>query len=194
MDREGSYRMDQKTNRIFIRELDFTDAKAFLEMNLSNRMIFEGITPVTLTDSFYTKDAHIRLIEDWKQAREKGSRYDFGIYEMNTYTLIGTIGLYKFSPPEKCILGYSLDQNYYGKGYTTDAVRLILGFAFNEIGFHRVEAGVMPRNIGSVRVLEKTGFVKEGLLRDYLKINGIWEDHYMFSILETDHGCHVNSH
>jgi len=179
--------VEQTENQVFIRELDFTDTKALLEMNLSNRTIFEGITPVTLTDSFYTMDAHIRLIDDWKLAREMGNRYDFGVFEINTGKLIGTIGLYKFSPSEKCILGYSLDKNHYGKGYATDAVRLILGFAFQEIGFHRVEAGVMPRNIGSVRVLEKTGFIREGLLRDYLKINGKWEDHYMFSILKTEY-------
>ncbi|WP_075620225.1 GNAT family N-acetyltransferase [Paenisporosarcina indica] len=171
---------------IFIREFNVADAKALLELNKSNRTIFEGITPTTKDDSFYTLEAHIKVIEGWKQARDRGDRYEFGIFEFETNVLIGNIGLYKFSPSEKCTLGYQLDQDHHGKGYATDAVRLILDFAFREKGFHRVEAGVMPRNIGSARVLEKSGFVREGLLRDYIKIKGIWEDHYMFSILETD--------
>lgn len=171
---------------IYIRELNVADADALLELNKNNRTIFEGITPVTIDGSFYTLNAHIRLIEDFREARKMGNRYDFGIFLSDNNTLIGTIALYKFNPSMKCILGYSLDKNQYGKGYATEAVRLILDFAFNEVGFHRVEAGAMPRNIGSTRVLEKVGFVKEGLARDYLQINGVWEDHYMFSMLESD--------
>jgi len=171
---------------IYIRELNVDDAKALLKLNQNNRTIFEGITPVTIDDSFYTLNAHNRLIEDFREARKMGNRYDFGIFVKETNTLIGTIALYKFNPSMKCILGYSLDKDHYGRGYATEAVRLILDFAFNEIGFHRVEAGAMPRNIGSTRVLEKVGFVKEGLARGYLQIKGVWEDHYMYAMLESD--------
>lgn len=172
--------------QIYIREFESTDAKALLELNLSNRTIFEGVTPVSRDDSFYSLDAHLKLIDDWKRGKEQGNRYEFGIFEIQSSTLIGMIALYKFGPSEKCTLGYSLDKEHYGKGYVTEAVKIILDFAFKELRFHRVDAGVMPRNIGSTRVLEKVGFVKEGLARDYIKINGIWEDHYIFSILEND--------
>ncbi len=171
---------------IYIRELDVADAEALLELNQNNRTIFEGISPVTVNASFYTLESHLMLIENMKEARKMGSRYDFGVFLDETNKLIGTIALYKFNPSMKCILGYSLDKDHYGKGYATEAVRRILDFAFNEVGFHRVEAGAMPRNIGSTRVLEKVGFFKEGLARDYLQINGVWEDHYMYSILESD--------
>lgn len=172
--------------QIYIREFESTDAEALLELNLSNRTIFQGITPATLDDYFYSLDAHLKLIENWKRGKEQGNRYEFGIFEMQNSTLIGIIALYKFGPSEKCTLGYSLDKEHYGKGYATEAVRLILDIAFKELKFHRVDAGVMPRNIGSTRVLEKVGFVKEGLAREYIKINDIWEDHYIFSILEND--------
>ena len=178
--------MGNQNSNIYIREFDTIDAESLLELNLANRTIFEAITPVSIDDSFYTLDAHLKLIEDWQQAKKLGSRYDFGIFETHNKKLIGTVALYKFGASEKCVLGYSLDKGHYGKGFATQAVRLILEIAFKELGFHRVEAGVMPRNIGSARVLEKSGFVKEGLLRDYIKINGVWEDHYMFSILENE--------
>jgi len=178
--------VEQQKSRIYIREFVQDDAESLLKLNIENREIFEAITPISKDDSFYTLDAHLQLIEDWKQARQQGNRYDFGLFEIHNNKLIGMIGLYKFGAAEKCILGYSLDKAQYGKGYATEAVRLILDVAFKELGFHRVEAGVMPRNIGSARVLEKVGFVQEGLARDYIKINGIWEDHYMFSILEND--------
>ena len=178
--------MVNKESRIYLRELDTADAGELLELNRTNREIFEGITPAVHDDSFYTLDAQVKLIEGWKQARENGSRHDFGIFETQTNNLIGSIGLYRFGLAEKCVLGYSLDKDHHGKGYATEAVRLILDYAFKEVGIHRIEAGVMPRNIGSARVLEKAGFVREGLARDYIKIKGIWEDHYMFSMLETD--------
>ncbi|MNN91526.1 putative ribosomal N-acetyltransferase YdaF [compost metagenome] len=79
-------------------------------------------------------------------------------------------------------MGYYIDQIHNGKGYATAAVSLCLKKAFNEIGLHRVEAGVMPRNLPSIRVLEKVGFRHEGLAKTYLKINGTWEDHRIFAI------------
>lgn len=171
---------------VYIREFEARDAEALLELNTRNRTILQGITPFILEDSFFTREAHMERIEEWQNAREMGNRYEFGIFLNQTNKLIGSIALYKFNPSMKCLLGYFLDKDHYGKGYATEAVKLILNFAFKEIGFHRVEAGVMPRNIGSIRVLEKVGFTREGLARDYISINGVWEDHYMFSILESD--------
>lgn len=68
----------------------------------------------------------------------------------------------------------------------TEAVKLIVDFAFHELKLHRIEAGVMPRNLGSMRVLEKAGFHKEGIARKNVKINGVWEDHQVLAILNPD--------
>ncbi|MNR24376.1 putative ribosomal N-acetyltransferase YdaF [compost metagenome] len=80
-----------------------------------------------------------------------------------------------------------MDQAHNGKGYMTEAIQLILNFAFTEAGLQRVEAGVMPRNLGSIRVLEKAGFQREGLARKLLEINGVREDHVMFAMLVEDY-------
>lgn len=74
-------------------------------------------------------------------------------------------------------LGYSLDHAHDGRGFTTAAVRLVLDYAFRTLKLHRIEAGVMPHNIASIRVLEKVGFEKEGLSKKNVLINGTWEDH-----------------
>ncbi len=58
-----------------------------------------------------------------------------------------------------------------------EAVRLMVDYAFTELKLHRIEAGVMPRNLGSIRVLEKAGFHREGIARSNVLINGKWEDH-----------------
>ena len=74
-------------------------------------------------------------------------------------------------------LGYKLDEAFINKGYMSAAVDMLTKNAFEELGLHRIEANVMPRNKASLKVLEKNHFVNEGLSKYYLKINGVWEDH-----------------
>jgi ribosomal-protein-alanine N-acetyltransferase len=67
------------------------------------------------------------------------------------------------------------------------AAKEVIRIAFNELGFHRVEAGVQPTNIGSVRVLEKAGMIREGLNRSNVRINGEWKDHYLYAIVNENY-------
>ena len=93
--------------------------------------------------------------------------------------VIGTIALNNIVRGyfHSCFLGYSLDKDYINKGYMTYCVNQITKYAFEELKLHRIEANVMPRNIASKRVLEKCGFTEEGYSKNYLYINGVWEDH-----------------
>lgn len=76
-----------------------------------------------------------------------------------------------------CYVGYKLDHRYLRRGYATEAALLLTGIAFGDIGLHRLEGNIMPRNTASLKTAEKAGFVYEGLSKDYLLINGKWEDH-----------------
>jgi [ribosomal protein S5]-alanine N-acetyltransferase len=83
---------------------------------------------------------------------------------------------------QNCTVGYYVDQTRNGRGYATEALGLATGFALTQAGLHRVQAGVMPRNAASIRVVEKNGFRFEGLARHYLQINGVWEDHNIYAL------------
>jgi ribosomal-protein-alanine N-acetyltransferase len=74
-------------------------------------------------------------------------------------------------------LGYGLAPDAVGHGYMTEAVVAIVQIAFADIGLHRVEANVMPRNVRSLAVVDRAGFAREGYSPRYLRINGKWEDH-----------------
>jgi ribosomal-protein-alanine N-acetyltransferase len=87
---------------------------------------------------------------------------------------------------QSCNLGYSQDENACGKGYMTEALRVVLHFAFTEADLHRVEANVVPANTASIGVLKRLGFRQEGEAKRYLKINGDWEDHLRFAILKEE--------
>ena len=82
-----------------------------------------------------------------------------------------------------CHLGYALAPDAIGKGYMTEAITEVVRIAFTELGLHRVEANVMPRNARSLAVMERVGFSEEGLSPRYLRIAGMWEDHIRFGIL-----------
>lgn len=103
----------------------------------------------------------------------------------NTETIIGSIGVSQIVRGcfLSCYLGYKLDRGYLNRGYMTQAVRAVTEFAFADLGLHRIEGNVMPRNEASQRVLIKCGFQEEGLSRKYLRINGRWEDHIHMVIL-----------
>lgn len=78
---------------------------------------------------------------------------------------------------QSCFLGYSIAAEQRGRGYAAEAIATGLELVFGPLQLHRVEANIMPRNLASVRVVEKLGFVCEGISPKYLKINGVWEDH-----------------
>ncbi|MFS0559309.1 GNAT family protein [Terribacillus sp. 179-K 1B1 HS] len=177
-----------ESERLQIKPLEGKHASELLDLNLRNRELFESISPVERSDSDYDLEKYRKNIEAAKKDWKEGIRYEFGIFLKPDDSLIGTVSLFfiERKTAEKCMIGYSLDEAHNGKGYMTEAVQLALDFAFGEAKFHRVEAGVMPRNLGSIAVLEKCGFQREGLERDLLRISGQFEDHYKYSILATD--------
>jgi ribosomal-protein-alanine N-acetyltransferase len=89
-------------------------------------------------------------------------------------------------PFQNAYLGYWIAADRQGAGLMTEAVELVLAFAFQQAGLHRVQAAVIPRNTGSRRVLAKAGFREEGLALRYLEIAGRWEDHVLHAITSED--------
>ncbi|GLC31742.1 GNAT family N-acetyltransferase [Clostridium omnivorum] len=174
-------------DEIFIRFFEDTDAEALLDLHLRNGEFFQKYSP-TFSDDFYTLDSKYKYISNSIKQREEDKAYSFGIYLKDNGKLIGDISLYHISRGslQRCLIGYSLDKQYNGRGYTTEAVYLAVEFAFNELKLHRVDAGVMLSNIGSMKVLEKAGFHKEGIEQKGVKINGKWEDHQIFAIISDN--------
>ena len=84
-------------------------------------------------------------------------------------------------------LGYWMGGAYAGKGLMSEAVGLVVPFAFNTLGLHRIHAAFLPNNIASRRVLEKNGFREEGYAENYLQIDGRWCDHVLFGLTRERH-------
>ncbi len=83
-------------------------------------------------------------------------------------------------------LGYWVSQDVNGRGVASAAVALMKQVAFGEHGLHRIQAGAMPHNLASRRVLERNGFVRFGMAPKYLRIAGVWQDHVLYQLLADD--------
>jgi [ribosomal protein S5]-alanine N-acetyltransferase len=165
---------------IYLRRLEMADAEALLEMLVRDRAFLDQWEPIQ-SDRFYMLETHQRRLEAL-QGDENFA--DFGIFLAAGDELVGRIQLSGISrgPFENAYLGYFVSERHNGRGYATEAVRQAVGAAFGELGLHRVQAAVIPRNLASIRVLEKAGFREEGLALRYLQIAGVWEDHKLYAV------------
>jgi [ribosomal protein S5]-alanine N-acetyltransferase len=177
----------RKDENIYIRLLSLNDVHDFLRFEKNNQDFFQTYTMKRSPD-YYTIDFQKDLFNEKIEKAKNESEYNFGIFKIENDELIGTIGLFRIlrGPLQSAIVGYSLSKDYNGKGYATEAVKLVVEYAFTTLKLHRIEAGVMPHNIGSIRVLEKAGFEKEGISKSNVKINGKWEDHQVLAIINPD--------
>lgn len=135
-----------------------------------------------------TRDAFRNRIRFYHREYRDNSGYPFFIFGNNGETLMGgvTLSNVRRGVTQSASIGYWLGVPYQGKGVMKKAVKLITDYAFGELTLHRVEAASMPDNLASIRVLETCGFQQEGLARRYLRINGKWQDHLLYSLVEDD--------
>ena len=101
--------------------------------------------------------------------------------------LVGNIGLFDVRTKDRgAELGIALGREYIGRGYGTDAVRVIVDYGFREMGLHRIQLGVAPYNPAGIRAYEKAGFVEEGRYRESVLHDGHWYDEVLMSILDRE--------
>ncbi len=110
------------------------------------------------------------------------------VLEVKSDRLLGVININNIllGPIRSASLGYYGDRNYAGTGHMTEAMGLVLKYAVEDLGLHRLEANIQPGNIPSIRLVQKLGFTKEGFSPKYLQIAGKWRDHERWAILDED--------
>ena len=135
-----------------------------------------------------TKAAFRRRLSIYAREMELGNAWPFFVFIDEGRTLVGAVTLsnVRRGVAETGTLGYWIGRPFAGRGHTTAAVRGVVGFAFDRVKLHRLEAACLPTNLASRRVLEKSGFRNEGRARAYLKINGEWADHLLFGLVEDE--------
>lgn len=179
--------MQGNGENIYVRLVQESDAQSLLALEVRNRDFFQNFTG-TREEAFYTLEGQIDRIRSAMALKEEDGGYVFVIAKKGQEEIIGEVILSEVVRDnlQSCWIGYFLDKAHNGKGYMTEAVKLVVAYAFETLGLHRLEAGVMPHNIGSIKVLLKAGFHKEGIARKNVKINGRWEDHQTLAIVKEE--------
>ncbi|MFY9588866.1 MAG: GNAT family protein [Actinomycetota bacterium] len=152
-------------------------------MRIRNRDFFSPYEP---TAAFFatTLEEQTARLEAERAEWDADKGFAFGIFDLAGGELVGRVALSHVVRGgwQNAVLGYYVDGARNGNGYATEAARLAVRFAFAHATLHRLQAGVMPRNKRSIRVLEKAGFRYEATSPRYLEIKGVWEDHALFAI------------
>jgi [ribosomal protein S5]-alanine N-acetyltransferase len=170
-----------------IRPLVPEDAGALLDLLLANRSFLSHWDPKR-PESFWSLEGQRGDLLRADADRASGRAFGFAVLEAADGRLVGRVNLSNVvrGAWQNATLGYYVGEAWNGRGFASRAVDLALNQAFGPLDLHRVQAGAMPRNVRSIRVLEKNGFRFEGLAVRYLKINGVWEDHRLYAITRED--------
>jgi ribosomal-protein-alanine N-acetyltransferase len=168
------------TERLVLREITEQDAESIYKL-LSNPEVIKFDTFELFTDIKQAED----LIECFGEGFRKKTAIFWGICLKNQSEVIGFCKCEIEIPKIRADFGYDLRPEYWNRGVMTEALDAVIDFTFNKADVNRIEALVSNENNGSIRVLEKLGFVKEGVLRKRSYWGGSYHDMVMLSILKA---------
>lgn len=176
------------TERVIVRLAGLDDVPQIVRYFQENREHLAPSRPL-VGEEFYTQGfwaAQVRA--NLAEFREDRSLRLFIFDRADEGRVIGNANFTQFfrGPAQYCVLGYGLAGDREGRGLMREALEAAIGYVFRELNLHRIMANYVPRNERSGRLLRRLGFTVEGFARDYLLLNGRWEDHLLTSLHNPD--------
>lgn len=174
-------------SHVLIRTPVLADYPQWAKLREESRAFLTPWEPVWPSDDL-TRLAFRRRIRRYQREIRSGSGYPLFVFSPDGETLYGglTLSQIQRGVAQSAVLGYWMGLPFAGKGYMSAAVRAIIGFTFETLQLHRLEASCLPYNDASIRLLERVGFHREGYARRYLCIDGRWQDHLLYALLHDD--------
>jgi ribosomal-protein-alanine N-acetyltransferase len=170
---------------VLLRMPQVTDYNEWAALREQSRDFLTPWEPTWPVDDL-TRGAFRRRIRRYAEDLRTDQGYTFLIFRSSDLVMVGgmTLANIRRGVAQAGSLGYWMGQSHTRQGYMTASVRALISFAFTTLRLHRLEAACIPTNAGSIRLLENTGFIREGYARDYLCINGLWQDHLLYGRLK----------
>ncbi|MGH8172363.1 MAG: GNAT family N-acetyltransferase [Rhodanobacteraceae bacterium] len=135
-------------------------------------------------------DQAVQRLEKLERDRETSEFYQWAVTLDGYDALIGTVSLFSLNRGQRrAEVGYALASGFWGHGYATEMLRPALDFAFNTLELERLEADIDPRNEASCRLIERVGFVREGLLRERWRVADEVTDSAMYGLLRREYAA-----
>lgn len=172
------------SDRLIIRRIQPEDASAIFEYRSDSDMNkYQGWIPATINDVH-----HFIANKISPEINLPGTWVQFAIVKKDDHKLIGDIGVHFLTVDEFQVeLGCTLNKNYQGKGYATEALKATIGYVFERLGKRRIIASIDPRNQPSIKLFERLGFRKEAHFRESLLLNGEWVDDLVYALPKDEH-------
>ncbi len=173
-----------KTKRLHLSELTFDDLENVHDLHCLPET--DEFNTLGIPENIQVTE---KIVQDWlRLSNEKPDKlFVFTIRRSEDKSFVGLIGLILGKQNYQSAEGwFKTHKDFWGQGFTTEALNKLLEFGFQTLKLHRIEAGCAVENHASVRVLEKVGMTCEGIRKKKLPIRGEWRDNYFFAILEED--------
>jgi [ribosomal protein S5]-alanine N-acetyltransferase len=173
--------------RVTLRTPQMSDYPAWAELRAASRDFLTPWEPLWAADEL-SRSSFRRRVRHYLRDLREDMGYALFIFSTTDGALVGGLTLcnVRRGVTQACTLGYWTGAPYARQGYMTAAVRAVIPFVFDSLELHRLEAACLPSNTASIKLLERTGFGHEGLARRYLRINGVWQDHLLYALLDSD--------
>ena len=180
-------RLKLEGHQVYLRPPMNRDWSAWSELRAESRDFLTKWEPTWAHDAL-TRSAFRRRLRAYKAELRQGTSYSFLVFRRSDHDLLGgvTLSNLRRGVAQAASLGYWIGARHSRQGHMSDALTTVLHFAFTELGLHRVEAACLPKNTASKGLLMKCGFREEGYAREYLRIDGRWQDHVLFGILRDE--------
>ena len=174
--------------RVFLRPPKRRDAIKWQKLRLSSKSFLSPWEP-SRDASSCSRRAFMRYLKNSSYLANIDRSYSFLIFKEEDKDLIGGVNVFNIrrGVSQSASLGYWIGKRLAKKGYMSEALEILLPSLFIDLRLNRIEAATLKNNIASRSLLEKSGFLKEGICRSYLKINGKWQDHILYSLLSEEH-------
>lgn len=176
------------SGKVTLRHPKWADYERWVELRRGNKDFLSPWEPLW-DDNHLTRPSYRSRLSKFKKMVAAGTGYPFHIVRDFDKQIIGACNITHIERgiSQSAKLGYWVGEQYARKGYARASVRAACRFCFDELGLHRIEAAVQPDNAPSLKLLEAIGFEREGVARDFLKIDGAWRDHIIYARLSSDH-------
>lgn len=171
--------------RVLLRPLVATDFHQWREVRTRNHewlTKWEPSRPAGSPDVINDRHAFAARCNARERERHLGTGFGFGVFVDGDFCGEMNLSSVQRGPFQNSYVGYWVDEKLAGHGYTPEALVAVMRFAFEELGLHRVQIAIIPRNAASRRVVEKLDLRDEGIAVRYLEINGEWEDHVRYAM------------
>lgn len=174
-------------DRVALRMPQMTDHADWASLREQSREFLTPWEPIWPADDL-TRSAYRRRLRRYAEDLRNDQAYAFLIFRKPDQTLVGglTLANVRRGVAQAGSLGYWMGAPYARQGLMTAAVKALIPFAFGPLRLHRLEAACIPTNVASAKLLENVGFRREGIARQYLCINGVWQDHLLFALIAGD--------